>query len=583
MTIAIKNITIKYGHYLNTAVVFLIAAFFAHKNYFIQDDAYIAFTYARNFTEGHGLVWYPGSTEYGYTNFLYTLVTGIIMMAGIHPEYISAVLNFSAYILALWLVYQITLKSTNFRLAGFCAVLALATHHTFSAYASSGLETMVVTALVLGFYTSLIFSYVDKNPFRIWQLALLASAALLTRLDSALLLFPGYIWIAIQSGLFSSPLKCLSQKGLWVMAGIPTLAVLCLLGWAYSYYGYALPNTFYAKIPDGQSMIWLGKSFMLKYFSLHNYIPAYLAGFAALSMIWLAIRRQWQPLPPLLCLTIVIAMWLSYVVYIGGGFMEFRLLVPILPFFIIITTIPIIRIAQHSDSLQFPLHVGLGIVLITLLSSNMIYDRNQKNKGMFGFPGFIETTHHLDNWITAPNGWINTGKSLHKLLHHSDHPPVSIATTAVGSIGYYSQLPITDLHGLNSRAVLNKYKPFEYRPGRHRAPPPPRPGHTIIATDQLLESEGVNLNIFHPQTFCKQGQYYKHFHKKVRVFPYKLYRTIFIPLNKKCFVVADYRKTHPRIEKLLANGTILDYRKHSAKIRCPRWLCKVTAPRKTTK
>ena len=280
------------------ALLLCVAAYFAYKNYFIQDDAYISFVYSKNFAHGHGLVWYPGSDEYGYTNFLYTLVIGILMflIPNVDPEYFSATINFSSYIAALTLTYLLAVRLSGSKLAGACAVLVLATHHTFSAYASGGLETMPATALIIGFYYVL-FQPPTTNQQSPYLLAALASAALLTRLDSALLLFPGYVYL----------LCCLSHmrqrggvraimlnKNLWLAAGIPTLYVLALLGWAYSYYGYALPNTFYAKIPGDQSMTWLGKRYLRKYLELHHYIPAYLLGLALvmllckLSVLWAA-------------------------------------------------------------------------------------------------------------------------------------------------------------------------------------------------------------------------------------------------------------------------------------------------------
>jgi hypothetical protein len=54
--------------------VLLIVAFaFTHGALFwgfTVEDAYISFRYARNFVQGHGLVFNPGERVEGYTNFL---------------------------------------------------------------------------------------------------------------------------------------------------------------------------------------------------------------------------------------------------------------------------------------------------------------------------------------------------------------------------------------------------------------------------------------------------------------------------------------------------------------------------------
>ena len=55
--------------------------------WFITDDAFISFRYARNLLEGHGLVFNPGEYVEGYTNFLWVLELAAIWgLLGIRPE-----------------------------------------------------------------------------------------------------------------------------------------------------------------------------------------------------------------------------------------------------------------------------------------------------------------------------------------------------------------------------------------------------------------------------------------------------------------------------------------------------------------
>ena len=44
----------------------------------VFDDAYISFRYARHLADGHGLVWNVGERVEGYTNFLWTLLLGLL-------------------------------------------------------------------------------------------------------------------------------------------------------------------------------------------------------------------------------------------------------------------------------------------------------------------------------------------------------------------------------------------------------------------------------------------------------------------------------------------------------------------------
>ena len=50
-----------------------LLAWLSHVAWFLCDDAFISFRYARNLLEGHGLVFNPGEYVEGYSNFLWTL------------------------------------------------------------------------------------------------------------------------------------------------------------------------------------------------------------------------------------------------------------------------------------------------------------------------------------------------------------------------------------------------------------------------------------------------------------------------------------------------------------------------------
>ena len=56
--------------------------------WFVCDDAFISFCYARNLLEGHGLVYNPGEYVEGYSNFLWVLeLTALGGAFGLRPEH----------------------------------------------------------------------------------------------------------------------------------------------------------------------------------------------------------------------------------------------------------------------------------------------------------------------------------------------------------------------------------------------------------------------------------------------------------------------------------------------------------------
>src|SRR4051812_24526368 len=61
---------------LGSAAILLLQYQYFH---YTSDDAYISYRYARNLSDGAGLVWNPGQHVEGYTNFAW-----IEVLAGLH-------------------------------------------------------------------------------------------------------------------------------------------------------------------------------------------------------------------------------------------------------------------------------------------------------------------------------------------------------------------------------------------------------------------------------------------------------------------------------------------------------------------
>jgi hypothetical protein len=78
------------------AVILLIAglglAWTPHRGW-VANDAFISFRYARNWVEGHGLVFNAGERVEGYTNFLWILLLSPFQAAGASLPPVSVVLT----------------------------------------------------------------------------------------------------------------------------------------------------------------------------------------------------------------------------------------------------------------------------------------------------------------------------------------------------------------------------------------------------------------------------------------------------------------------------------------------------------
>ncbi|MEE2643938.1 MAG: hypothetical protein VYD19_03290, partial [Myxococcota bacterium] len=110
------------------------------------DDAYISFRYAAQFARGEGLVFNPGEWVEGYTNFLWTLLLGLLAKLSLPIPSTALLGNALAAITALF-----TVAWTERRLGAQLPLLALALCGSFPflSFSSSGLETMPAIALTL--------------------------------------------------------------------------------------------------------------------------------------------------------------------------------------------------------------------------------------------------------------------------------------------------------------------------------------------------------------------------------------------------------------------------------------------------
>jgi arabinofuranosyltransferase len=502
---------------------------FARWNYFFQDDAYISLRYARNLARGHGLVWSPGSDEFGYTNFLFAALEAPLLKLGLSGEAAAGLLSVPFSLAALLLAVGMVRRLTGGRGVALAAGLTMATHSSYSAYASGGLETSMQTFLVLLTYW-LVWRYTDGPAIRrAWPAGLSAALAMLCRLDSVVLLAPAMLWPWWRAwrgqGRNGGGIRQESAAML-VMSGLPTLATLLFLAWCHSYYGFALPNTFYAKAVGQESAVGFGLYYVRTFLEAQAWFPAILA---LLTLAGFAVGRvagaRMEPI--LLVLSWAIGLWLAYVLYVGGDFMEFRLLVPVIPMYVIIGYTVLGRLPGRVAGLVTPL------VLVLAVGANL-YHRNIYD----GFSVLIESTTALHDPMTRPHtSWVATGEALHRLFHTGSPQDVRIATRAAGAIPYHSDLPTVDQFGLNDRHVA-----------MHGLPHAARPGHRRIASTEYLWERGVNVVVDHPTFVCDGDPGSPRFSGVPR---------LLIPIGTgECSLLAYYFTRHPDVDARLAEGAI---------------------------
>lgn len=290
------------------------------QHYFTTDDAFISFRYARNLVEGHGLVFNVGERVEGYTNFLWVLLAALGMAIGLSPDAWANALSIAATGAVLGLTVGLLLRRCPPQgrlVAAGMALVYLCVNRSFAVWATGGLETRVFTLVVLaGILTSPLFT---SNRRSLLVSSTLFGLAVLTRMEA--LLFFGVLSAIELFLLVRIRHWRVAEYSRW-FAPVMLLAGGHLL-FRLIFYGYPLPNTFYAKVTGANYDMGLQYllSFVLEY-QLWLLSPLLLAGLLLGTPLAGSLRKA----------ALLFVPYLMYIAYIGGDHFEYRMLDPLLPF-----------------------------------------------------------------------------------------------------------------------------------------------------------------------------------------------------------------------------------------------------------
>jgi arabinofuranosyltransferase len=438
----------------------LVAAAFAWAWHLISlfDDAYISLRYARNFARGNGLVWNLGERVEGYTNFLWTLMLGIGIAAGLDGPHLALVGCLAAFVAELLLVARISrlLANDGEKPVLPIAALLLGAGYTFATYGTSGMETMFTTLLV----TLALERALRGDPG--WS-GLCGILAVMNHPDAAVL----YVGLGATLSLDPQTRRALPRYG----APFLLLYVPYFL-WRWHYYGDLLPNTYYAK------------SGGMTYFSqgiFYVVLSAFGSGMAALLPlgVWAMWRRPRQLLTRFALLGVL--PYLFYVAKVGGDFMLGRLLVPVLPF--------VALLAEQGFRDVWSTGVDwarVGAVVLLGIAASPLHLIGEKDAVQFITDE--RTFYHVHSfWPRIEQDELSRPLSrlLDGIVARGAHPVVSVG--AIGVVGYDTELTVVDWLGLTDRTVAHQELTERGRPGHEKTATPEylRSRNVMIATRDL--------------------------------------------------------------------------------------------------
>ena len=298
------------------------------RNAWVTEDAYITFRTVDNFVHGHGLRWNVAERVQAYTNPLWMFVMSLLytITGEVYFTSIALSLVLSACTAAL-LIWGL---AAAFQPAVLVLTLLIFSR-AFVDFSVSGLEDPLSHMLLVAFAFECLRREPDQRSMI--RLSLLASLAMLCRLDNGLLVLP-----TIGDRLLRG-----SGRTTWFGMALGLTPILLWETFSLLYYGSLVPNTAYAKLGTGlarpelasQGLLYLLQSLKVDPLTMLTIILATITAVASRD------RR-------LLMVALGITLFVTYIVWAGGDFMAGRFLTE--PFVVAVSLVAVSWTKGDTDA-----------------------------------------------------------------------------------------------------------------------------------------------------------------------------------------------------------------------------------------
>lgn len=284
------------------AMFFVVVA----RGAWLSDDAFISYRTVDNFVNGYGLTWNVTERVQVYTHPLWMFLVSLLRYFTGEVYLTAYFLSFVCTMAALW-IFAFHVAATP--AAALLGISLLTFSKAFVDYSSSGLENPLTHLLLVIF----ISTYLKGRRDSAWlfRLSLIAGLAAFNRLDTILFYIP-----CLAVGFFSL------QRGGRIIALVEGFAPLALWeGFCLLYYGFAFPNTAYAKLNTGVPGydLWVqGICYLLNSMTIDPLTLIVILSGLSIPLV----MRDHRSLP----VAIGITFYLYYVIKVGGDFMSGRFL-----------------------------------------------------------------------------------------------------------------------------------------------------------------------------------------------------------------------------------------------------------------
>jgi arabinofuranosyltransferase len=440
--------------------IFVILILHAYYLNCVAEDAFISFRFAKNLVNGYGLVWNVGETPVeGYTNFIWVLLCALGLKLGFNISVFAQMIGLIASLLTLIYVFMFANKLFKCKpLFSLIPCMFLAVSGPFATWAESGMETNLFGLLVLigCYYFTYSFVYGSKKELYYSFLAILV--ATLTRPEGFMI-----FCIFLGLSLFLSRTRVKSYLGdfsLPILIYIIPFSIYFI--WRVHYFGYLLPNTYYAKTGGSLYQYLRGWTYTL-YFVIFFVLP-----FLPLIVLYFWMKKNdrsgnfyisqyfrelfFNNVGFYLCSTIILVYTL-YIIFVGGDYMAmYRFFVPILPEMYLVIGFIVNFLFCQSESHLKKKALLLGMILFSVTGT--LFQSTPWEMKFFAPPPFLHGSYRgvlIERWHSARLSVI--GKFFNDYKKSSNE---SLATGAIGAVSYYSDMKIYDPLGLVDPYIAHK-------------------------------------------------------------------------------------------------------------------------------
>jgi hypothetical protein len=403
----------------------------------LVDDAYISVRHAQNLVDGHGLNFNADERIEGYTNFLFTLLLAIPQYLGFALEPFVRAIGVLSATGVIALTFVIARSFAGVVIAAILAV-AMVADARFVFFSIWGLET-IFTCLpyLLG------MQWMFQRRYSLASTSL--AAAMLTRIDMVTIVAP-----IIGFGLYSAwmdrrdrPLRAAMGAIVLPIAGI--FGTYFVLRW--SYYGWLLPNTFYAKVGSPVNAWSRGVAYVQDCFTamgIAGVVWVSIAAWLVCIVVNAAFRRR---LPEhakaafFRAFTVLGSAvgYIAYTIMVGGDHFQERFIYHAIPMVLMACLAPWPLLAA-GIAVIVPAGKRLHLVGV-VLSLALLFQ-------------LARAPHRFGSYDSLA-GWISLGRYL------KERAPADavLATDAAGALPYFSGLRTLDILGLANTTIAHRKVP----------------------------------------------------------------------------------------------------------------------------